>query len=79
MRRFYRRLNIPVGPGQEWKLVLPWITVAGTALVVVYVGLATGVSASVYAPMAVVIAIAFAGIPLSYLSHSPDDDRDDET
>jgi len=77
MRRLYRRLGISVGPGEEWKLILPWVTVAGTALVVVYVGLATEVSAAIYAPMAVVISIAFAGIPLSYLSHSPDDDADD--
>ena len=74
MRRLFQRLGVPVAPGQEWKYTLPWITFTGTVLVVVYAGMATGVSAAVYAPMAFFIAICFAGIPLSYMSRSRDDE-----
>ena len=76
MRRLYGRLGISIGPGQEWKLVLPWITFSGTVLVVVFAGMATGVSAALYAPMAFFVAVCFAGIPLSYMSGAHGDDED---
>jgi hypothetical protein len=72
MRRLYRRLGVAVLPGQEWKYVLPWITFSSTALVVVFAGMATGVSAALYGPMAFFFALCFAGIPVSYMSSSHD-------
>ena len=77
MRRLYRRLGVSVGPGQEWKYVLPWITFSGTVLVVVFAGMATGVSAALYLPMAFFVAVCFAGIPISYMSGAHADDEDD--
>lgn len=76
MRRLYRRLGITVLPGQEWKYVLPWITFSSTALVVIFAGMATGVSAAVYAPMALFFGLCFAGIPVSYMSSTHDADGD---
>jgi hypothetical protein len=76
MRALYRRLGIEVLPGQEWKLVLPWITFTGTVLVVVFAGMATGVSAALYGPMAFFVAVCFAGIPMSYMSGRSE--REDE-
>jgi hypothetical protein len=80
VRRLYRRLSIPVAPGQEWKYILPWITFTGTLLVVIFAGVATGVSAALYVSLGFFIAVCFAGIPLSYMSgglHPEDDDEDD--
>jgi len=77
MRRLYSRLGILVAPGEEWKLALPWITFTGTVLVVVFAGMATGVSPALYGPMAFFIAILFAGIPLSYMSGSAAGDDED--
>ncbi len=78
MRGLYQRLGIAIAPGQEWKYVLPWITFSGTVLVVVFAGMATGVSAALYLPMAFFIAICFAGIPISYMAgmHAPEDEDD---
>jgi hypothetical protein len=77
MRRLYRRLGITVLPGQEWKYVLPWITFSSTALVVIFAGMATGVSAAVYAPMAFFFGLCFAGIPVSYMATGHDAHGDD--
>ena len=74
MRRLYARLGIEVGPGQEYRYVLPWITFTGTLVVVIVAGMATGVSAAIYAPMAFFFGLCFAGIPLSYMSRSGDED-----
>jgi hypothetical protein len=68
---------VRVLPGEEWKYVLPWITFSGTVLVVVFAGMATGVSAAIYAPMAFFIAVCFAGIPISYMAGVHDREDDD--
>jgi hypothetical protein len=78
MRSFYRRLGVTVAPGQEWKLLLPLMTLVCTFLVVVLAGLAIGVSAALYLPMALLIAPLLAGIPIAYMSGAEaGDDRDE--
>lgn len=46
-------------------------------LVVVFAGMATGVSAALYTPMALFIAVCFAGIPVSYMAGVSDREDDD--
>ena len=76
MRRLYARLGIEVGPGQEYRYVLPWITFTGTWLVVIFAGMSTGVSAAIYTPMGFFFGLCFAGIPISYMAgvHEPGDE-----
>jgi hypothetical protein len=66
-----------VQPGQEWKLLLPLVTLFGSFMVVTLAGVAIGVSPALYLPMAVIIAVVFAGIPIAYMAgYEAGDDQD---
>lgn len=74
MRDLYRRLGVQIHPGEEWKMALPFVTMLGTFLVIVLAGIEIGVDASLYVPMGVLIAVIFAGIPISYMSGRDSDE-----
>ncbi len=73
-----RRLGLS-GPGVSATMrLVPLVVFAGTVLLVVVIGLSSGVSAAVYLPLGLVFGLVFAGIPIAYIAGAHDDDDEDD-
>jgi len=80
-RALDRLLHIDHRGRSEWILAVPILSFAGAFVLVAIVGAVTaGVSAALYVPMGLVIALATAGMSVAYMTpeaDTPGDDRDD--
>jgi hypothetical protein len=80
-RALDRRLHIDHNGGSEWIWAVPILSFAGAFALVAVVGAFTaGVTAALYVPMGLIIAVATAGMSVAYMTpeaDTPGDDRDD--
>ena len=76
-----RRLHIDHRGRSEWIWAVPILSFAGSFALVAVVGAFTaGVTAALYVPMGLIIALATAGMSVAYMTpeaDTPGDDRDD--
>ena len=72
-RALDRRLHIDHRGRSEWIWAVPILTFAGSFALVTVVGVVTsGVSAALYVPIGLIVALATAGMSVAYMTPEPD-------